>query len=300
MTEPIVPTDNAARSLRLADAERELVLLRAVVDCVPVMLYQWTLSATGEARFTFVSKGCEQIYGLTPAQLLADIRYSLEVVHPEDLPEFQAAVARSAAELTPFRWEGRIILGERRAIKWLHAFSFPTREADGGTRWEGVILDATEEHAAAAARRAAEHERERLVAQLQAQNETLRRQTTALRELATPIVPIAGDVIALPLVGDIDPERAAQILQGLLDGVATRRARFAIVDITGVHSIDTFGAEALIRAAQAVRLLGATVVLTGIRPAIAQALVTLGVDLSGIHTCSSLQDGIAFVAGLSA
>ena len=101
--------------------------------------------------------------------------------------------------------------------------------------------------------RAAERERERLLAQLQAQNETLRRQAEALRELATPIVPTAGDVIALPLVGDIDPERADQILQGLLDGVATRRARVAIIDITGVRSLDTFGAEALPRPTMHVR-----------------------------------------------
>lgn len=299
MSETTLSTEHPAWSPRLREVERELGLLRAIVDCVPVMLYQWTLSATGEASFTFVSKGCQQIYGLTPAQLLADIRYSLEVIHPEDLPGFQAAVAASAGDLTPFRWEGRIILAEGGNIKWLHARSFPTREADGSTRWEGVILDATDEHDADDARRAAERERERLLAQLQAQNETLRRQAEALRELATPIVPIAGDVIALPLVGDIDPERADQILHGLLNGVATRRARVAIIDITGVRSLDTFGAAALIRAAQALRLLGATAILTGIRPAIAQTLVALGVDLSQIYTRSSLQDGIAFAETLT-
>jgi anti-anti-sigma factor len=300
MTDATLPTEYTTWSLRLREAERELGLLRSIVDCVPVMLYQWTLSATGEARFTFVSKGCEQIYGLTPAQLLADIRYSLEVIHLDDVPGFQAAVAASARDLTPFRWEGRIVLANGKVTKWLHARSFPTREADGSTRWEGVIVDATDEHDADAARRSAELERERLLGQLQTQNELLRRQAEALRELATPIVPIAGDVIALPLVGDIDPERANQILQSLLEGVATRRARVAIIDITGVRSLDTFGAEALIRAAQALNLLGATAILTGIRPAIAQTLVDLGVDLTGIHTRSSLQDGIAFAARLTA
>jgi len=298
MSDPTLPSEYAAWSTRLRDAEREVTLLRAIVDCVPVMLYQWVLTTTGEARFTFVSKGSEQIYGLTPAQLLSDIRYSLEVVHPADMPGFQQAVGESAQHLTPFVWEGRVVLPE--GIKWLRARSFPSREPDGSTRWEGIILDVTDQHRADEARRASEAERERQAEQLRAQNETLRHQADALRELATPIIPLARDVIALPLVGDIDPERAQQIQEALLDGVTAHRARVAILDITGVRNLDSFGAEALIRAARALRLLGATAVLTGIRPATAQTLVTLGIDLGDLHTRSSLQDGIAFAAALAA
>lgn len=297
MTELTLPSEYAAWSVRLRDAEREAALLRGIVDCVPVMLYQWRLSLTGEARFTFVSNGCRQIYDLTPEQMLADIRYSLEVIHPDDMPGFQRAVAASAEHLTPFQWQGRIRLPPA-TTKWLRAHSYPTRDDDGGTHWDGVILDVTEQHVAEAARRASEDERERQSARLREQNETLRRQAEALRELATPIIPLTHDIIALPLVGDIDPERADLILNALLEGVTARRARVAIIDITGVRNLDTFGAGAILRAARAVRLLGATALLTGLRPAIAHTLVQLDVDLSDIHTRGSLQDGIAFAATL--
>jgi anti-anti-sigma regulatory factor len=82
-------------------------------------------------------------------------------------------------------------------------------------------------------------------------------------------------------------------METLLDGVAQQRARLVILDITGVTVVDSQVAQALIRAAQAVKLLGARVMLTGIQPQIAQTLVHLGVDLSGIQTRSSLQAGIA-------
>lgn len=272
--------------------EREVAVLRAIVDVAPVMLYQWVLSARGEARFTFVSKGCEQIYEVTSAQMMADLRYSMDVVHPEDRPRFDQAVAVSARDLTPFDWEGRVVLPRR--TKWLRAHSVPTRLADGGTRWEGVILDITEQRLADEARRESEQARSALVEQLQQQNALLSRQAEALRQLGTPILPLAQNVIALPLIGDIEPSRAEQLLQVLLDGVTAHQARVAIIDVTGVRTLGTFGAASLLRAARATRLLGAIPVLTGLRPPVAQELVELGVELQGLEVLGSLQDGIAF------
>ena len=92
----------------------------------------------------------------------------------------------------------------------------------------------------------------------------------------------------------IDSNRAQQVIETLLAGVAASRAATAILDLTGVQVVDTQVANALLRAAQAVKLLGARVVLTGIRPEIAQTLVGLGLDLSGITTRATLQSGIAF------
>jgi anti-anti-sigma factor len=97
----------------------------------------------------------------------------------------------------------------------------------------------------------------------------------------------------MPLIGTIDTGRAQQVMEALLEGVAHHQATLAILDITGVSVVDTQVAQALIGAAQAVRLLGAQVMLTGIQPQIAQTLVHLGVDLSGIETRGSLQSGIA-------
>ncbi|NJL34897.1 MAG: PAS domain S-box protein [Chloroflexaceae bacterium] len=129
------------------------------------------------------------------------------------------------------------------------------------------------------------------------QQQVIDGQQAAIRELSTPLLPIGDEIIALPLVGTIDNIRALQVMESLLEGVARHRATIAIVDITGVSLVDTYVAQALVQAAQAVQLLGAQVVLTGIQPQIAQTLVHLGVNLQGIVTQSTLQAGIAYALG---
>jgi rsbT co-antagonist protein RsbR len=124
------------------------------------------------------------------------------------------------------------------------------------------------------------------------QQQVIEAQRAAIRELSTPLIPISDTAVIMPLVGAIDSTRAQQIIDTLLEGVATYRADMAIVDITGVQVVDTQVANALVRAAQAVRLLGAQVILTGIKPQVAQTLVQLGVNLEGIRTTGSLQTGV--------
>ncbi len=114
------------------------------------------------------------------------------------------------------------------------------------------------------------------------QQQIIRLQAAALQDLATPLIPISSQVLALPLVGAVDTQRAQQVIEALLRGVEASRAHTAILDITGVPLVDTQVANALLTAAQAVRLLGAQVILTGIRPEVAQTLVGLGVDLTGL------------------
>jgi anti-anti-sigma regulatory factor len=139
-------------------------------------------------------------------------------------------------------------------------------------------------------RRRAEQEAER--SKLQAQ--VIAAQRLVLSQLSTPLIPISPEVLVMPLIGTIDDERAQQIVATLLDGVARARARVVIVDITGVAVVDTQVAGGLLRAARAVKLLGAQVVLTGVGPEVAQTLVSLGVDLGGLVTRSTVQTGIAY------
>jgi rsbT co-antagonist protein RsbR len=129
------------------------------------------------------------------------------------------------------------------------------------------------------------------------QEEIIKAQEAALAELSTPLIPFSDQVVVMPLVGAMDSRRAQQVMDTILHGVAESRAQVVILDITGVALVDTRVANALIQVAQAVKLLGAQAVLTGIRPEVAQALVGLGVDLGGIVTRSSLQSGIAFAIG---
>ncbi|WP_437504790.1 PAS domain-containing protein [Sorangium sp. So ce1099] len=133
----------------------------------------------------------------------------------------------------------------------------------------------------------AEHER------LALQQQVIQAQQDALRELSTPLVPLAEGVVAMPLIGTLDRSRAQQAMEKLLDGIVQHQFHTAILDVTGVKDVDAESADALLRIARAARLLGAQLVLTGIGPDTAQTLVDLGVDLSGITTRSTLQSGIA-------
>lgn len=137
-------------------------------------------------------------------------------------------------------------------------------------------------------RRRAEDERAAL------QEQVIRIQDAQLAELSTPLIPIIDRVVVMPLVGAMDAKRAQRMLDALLHGVREHATRFAIIDITGVSVVDTHVANTLIQAAQAARLLGTEVVLTGIRAAVARSLAGLGVELHDITTRKSLQSGIAY------
>jgi PAS domain S-box-containing protein len=165
---------------------------------------------------------------------------------------------------------------------WLMTTKVPLRDSKGAVVGVLVALEDITE------RKREEEERARQ------QDEYIQMQAGMLAELSTPLIPITADVVVMPLVGSIDSRRAQQVLDSLLSGIAERSARIAILDITGVPIVDTHVASALIRAAQAVQLLGAQVVLTGIRPEVAQTLVGMGTVLQGIVTRSDLQSGITF------
>ena len=126
------------------------------------------------------------------------------------------------------------------------------------------------------------------------QDEIIRAQEAALSELSTPLIPISEQIVVMPIIGTVDTGRAQQVLQTLLTGVDLHHAAFVILDITGVPVVDTQVANALLHAAQAVKLLGAQVVLTGIRPEVAQTVVQLGIDLRHLVTRSTLQAGIEY------
>jgi len=113
-------------------------------------------------------------------------------------------------------------------------------------------------------------------------------------ELETPLIVLEDHVVAMPLIGSIDESRAQRITETLLEGVAANRATMAILDITGVPDVDNRIATTLIQTAQAARLLGAQIILTGIRPDVAITLVKLGIDMRGIVTRSRFKAGVAY------
>lgn len=121
-------------------------------------------------------------------------------------------------------------------------------------------------------------------------------QRLALQELSAPLIPVMEHITVMPLIGTIDTERAKLIMENLLEGVIQHNSEVVLMDITGVPVVDTMVAHHIIQAAEAVRLIGATCILVGIRPEIAQTIVNLGIDLSQFPTKSSLRKG--FTAAL--
>ncbi|MBA4146724.1 MAG: STAS domain-containing protein [Verrucomicrobia bacterium] len=123
--------------------------------------------------------------------------------------------------------------------------------------------------------------------------EVILRQNQGLLELSTPVVMLWEGILALPLIGTLDSARSELVMQSLLFRIVETGASIAIIDITGVPTVDTLVAQHLLKTVTAARLMGANCFISGIRPQIAQTIVHLGVDLSGITTKANLKDALA-------
>lgn len=136
-------------------------------------------------------------------------------------------------------------------------------------------------------RRRAETEQARL------RERVLRAQEELLAELSTPLIPLSREIVLMPIIGAVDAARARRMIDALLRGLEATRSPVAIIDITGVSVVDEHVANTLLQSAQAARLLGTQVILTGIRAGVARSLIRLGVELSTVNTRKTLQEAIA-------
>jgi len=127
---------------------------------------------------------------------------------------------------------------------------------------------------------------------VQERERIIRQQQEAIRELSTPVLQVRERLLILPIIGIVDSQRARQLTEQLLRGIRANRAKVVVMDITGVPSVDSTVANHLVQTVEASRLLGATVIVTGLSPEIAQTLVTIGVDLTKMNTVGDLQGGI--------
>ncbi|WP_181797525.1 STAS domain-containing protein [Streptomyces sp. WELS2] len=132
---------------------------------------------------------------------------------------------------------------------------------------------------------------------LDANAELIERQRQQLLEVATPVIKLWEGTVAVPLIGTLDSARSQVVMESLLEAIVDQRARYAILDITGVPTVDSLVAQHLMKTVAAARLMGAECIVSGIRPAIAQTIVHLGIDLGTIITRSSLADALAYALG---
>ncbi len=123
--------------------------------------------------------------------------------------------------------------------------------------------------------------------------EIIKRQQQDLLELSTPVIKLFEGVLAVPMIGTLDSARTQVVMETLLQRIVDTGSRLAIIDITGVPTVDTLVAQHLLKTVSAIRLMGAECIISGIRPQIAQTIVHLGIDLQGIASKSSLADALA-------
>ncbi|EYF06097.1 PAS domain-containing protein [Chondromyces apiculatus] len=205
--------------------------------------------------------------------------------HTDLITEESRVALREAAETSSAGEAWQVMLTYRRPDGSTfpgQLSSFAIQDEQGEIRAVGSILRD---------QRRSEQERAAL------REEVILAQERAIRELSSPLIPLAQGLVLMPLLGTIDASRANQIMETLLAGIAAQRAQIAILDVTGVKNVDTAVANALIRTAQAANLLGTEVVLTGIGPDVARILVELGANLGSVKTRGTLQSAIAYALG---
>ena len=260
----------------LAAERRAQERLEFVTDLMPDGYWDWDIPS---GRCYLSPRWCESL-GYSQDELPPHIDSWGKLLHPDDRERVHAALqaywargagggvyqaeSRLRCKDGSYRW----ILDQGRVLSW---------SADGkAVRMVGVDINV---HA-------------RKLAEL-----TVQEQARRILEMSIPLIPIRDDVVVMPLIGAIDGPRAQQILGSLLAGLSERKARVAILDITGVSEMDTHVASVLVRAARAVQLLGARIVLTGVRPEVATILVQLDIQWGGIVVRGTLQSGIAYATG---
>lgn len=254
--------DITAEVVREARAKLESAMLRAIVENVDIVV--WSMEPDGNCTY-HEGKALAQA-GLAPGAFVGkNIRAMYGGGGSDGLDRvFRGEVVHTISETHGVCFENWLIpmRGEAGGVEMLIAVSLDIGER---VRGERALRDR--------------------LAQIEAQQRTI-------RALSTPIVEVWDRILTLPILGAVDAARAAELMDGLLQAVTRTRARFAILDLTGVQEIDAATAGHLLGLVRAIRLLGAEGVLTGVSPDIARAVVDLGLDLAGLVVRASLREAL--------
>ncbi len=250
---------------------------RAVIDSLPAIVYIKDL----DKRYVHVNPFAAGLMNMKPEKIVGKLDTDL---FPEAVIQ-QWRKREDHVQKTGTPYNSEDVFDSPQGPRTFLASVVPIFDESGEVSgFGGISTDVTE-------LRRAEEERARL------RERVIEAQKTALQELSNPIIPVTDDVVAMPLVGAVDTGRAQQIVTALLERVAAHSVDIVIIDLTGVMVVDSAVARTLIEASDAVRLIGAQVVLTGIAPEVAQTMVKLGLQLDRFLIRATLKDGIAY--GLS-
>lgn len=262
-------TEIAALRQRIADLEAQLAQFQPVAGIVssaaPIIVYAFD----NNGIFTLSEGKGLSLLGLEPGQVVGHSLFEFYKHNETVVNAHQSALKGRAVNYADY-------VNDIAFESWVSPL-YTDGQIIGGF---GLALDVTERMTS-----------ERRKAELA--HEVINAQQAVLRELSTPIIPISDGVLIMPLIGAVDAQRAQTMLETLLTGIHEHQAELVILDVTGMQDIDTQIANVFIQTAQATRLLGAQVMMTGVQPLIARTMIQLGIDLSNITTHSTLQAGVA-------
>lgn len=241
-------------------------------------LWDWSF-ATNEAYY---SERFREILGCERGDLGPTIEAFLSLIHEEDRDGVRGALHGHLERREPYDVEFRRVTSAGE-VRWLCSRGQALWDASGrATRMAGSLSDIT-------ARKQAD-------AVLREKLAIIERQQEAIRKLSTPIIEVGEGVLTMPVFGAVDEGRAQQMIEVLLNAVVSYRCRYAVIDVTGVDQVDSRTGEHIVRLVRAVELIGSRGIVVGIRADVAQTMVSLGVDLSGIVTLRNLRGALLYCA----
>ncbi|WP_438003160.1 PAS domain S-box protein [Sorangium sp. So ce321] len=252
--------DVTERMERLRRHQQKEVVLRTVTQTLPIVV--WAIDREG--IFTF-----HEGKGVVSAGL-----------------EEGAHIGKNVFELYAGN-EGNDVL--RRALEGEASHSMNESHGVFWENWEIPIRDEQGKVYAVVGFTLDVSDTKRTEQELRTKLDLIQRQQQVIRDLSTPIIQVWDGVLTLPMIGMVDSQRTAEVMDALLDAIVRTGARYAILDLTGVEMVDTKTASYLLELVRAIRLLGAEGIVTGIRSNVAQTIVSLGIDLANITTLSNLR-----------
>jgi PAS domain S-box-containing protein len=242
-------------------------LFRALLESAPDAM---VITAQG-GRITLVNRQTEKLFGYERGELLGR---PVEVLVPQRL-HGRHVMHRDAfftgPAVRPMGMELDLFAVRRDGSEFPVEISLSPLRGDEGLLVCAAIRDVTERRE---------------------QQERLKRQRDEIMELSTPVIQVWDKVLALPIIGTLDSGRAARLTEGLLEKIAELQAEVIILDISGVPTVDTLVAQHLLKTVQAATLMGATSIVSGVRPETAQAIVHLGIDLGRLRSRNTLRDAL--------
>jgi rsbT co-antagonist protein RsbR len=263
---------------RTIDALDARLQERLLFSIGPVVLFRWRNSEGWPVEY--VSTNVAELTGYTAEVFLERQQVYSDLIVKDDLPRVFEEVQRfSAAGVHWFMHEPyRLVRADGQTI-WVSDYSVVRRDSAGAiTHYFGYLFDITE--------------RIEEIGRLE-KNEQI------IRELKTPVLRVWDGVLAMPVLGAVDEERAAQMTDTLLQEVSSEAMSVAVLDLTGLDEVDGATMEYLVRMVRAVQLLGCKCVVSGISPAVARVIVGLGMDTTTLSTFATLQSALAYALKLS-